>query len=193
MITKATILWDQPGTFNRYVNECCNVCCDHATHHMIAAPFYRARTVALIVPTGFANSTYSSLLPGLRASSRRIRSFVEKGGRLLVFGAMDYRAGAYDWLPFAVEYHHEFKQRPLLFPEESGYASLIDGYDTSAVETDGYFRDYDADVVAETPDGEAVIISRTVGDGVVIVTATHEYPSVPFMGAFCTAERETLF
>jgi len=36
---------------------------------------------------GFANPDYSNLLPALRAAEKRIRRFVESGGRLLVFGA----------------------------------------------------------------------------------------------------------
>lgn len=193
MIAKAAILWDEPGTFNRFVNECCGICCDHVNQHLIASPFYRGRYVALVVPTGFGNPRYSRLLPGLRAAAPRIRRFVENGGRLLVFGAADERPGAYDWLPFPVEYRHEYRERALSFPGRTPYGSLIDGYDAGAVETDGVFPVHGGETVAETPEGEAVIIAKEIGEGAVVVATTHEYPSAKFMGAFCTAERETLF
>ncbi|QSZ66112.1 hypothetical protein RJ40_00635 [Methanofollis aquaemaris] len=194
MTTKAAVLWDQPGTFNRYVDECCGICCEHLTQHLIAAPFFRGRYVALVIPTGFANQAYSRLLPGLRAASGRIERFVENGGRLLVFGAADERPGAYDWLPFEVEYRFEFGQRSLGFADgEERYAPILDGYDLAAVETDGFFPAHEGEVVAGTPEGQAVIIRKDIGDGEILVTSTHEYPSAKFMGTFCTAERETLF
>ncbi|WP_067050991.1 hypothetical protein [Methanofollis ethanolicus] len=193
MTAKAAILWDEPGTFNRFVNECCGVSCDPINQLLVASPFYRGRYVALIVPTGFANPRYSRLLPALRAASGRIRTFVENGGHLLIFGAMDERPGAYDWLPFRVEYRHDFGQRKLVFPAESEYAAIVEDYDTDAVETDGVFPDADADVIAATPEGEAVVLAKQIGKGVVVVTSIHEYPSARFVGTFCTAERETLF
>jgi glutamine amidotransferase-like uncharacterized protein len=192
--TKAAVLWDEPGTFNRYVDECCGICCEHLNQHLIAAPFYRGRYVCLIVPTGFANQAYSRLLPGLRAASNRIEKFVENGGRLLVFGAADERPDAYDWLPFGVEYHFEFGQRRLAVADGAErYIQLLDGYDLDAVETDGFFPAHEGEVVAATPEGQAVIIRKSVGKGEIVVTSTHEYPSAKFMGTFCTAERETLF
>ena len=128
--------------FSRYIEEC-GVPCEHITPHMIAAPFYRGRFGALIIPTGFANPSYSCLLPALKASSSRIRRFISEGGHLLVFGAASEREDAYDWLPIRVRYHHEYGGRSLDVDTCHPCAALLEGYDTGTIECDGYFTDYE--------------------------------------------------
>ena len=108
MIAKAAILWDEPGTFNRFVNECCGICCDHVNQHLIASPFYRGRYVALVVPTGFGNPRYSRLLPGLRAAAPRIRRFVENGGRLWCSEPQTSGPAPSTVLPSQWKYRHEY-------------------------------------------------------------------------------------
>jgi hypothetical protein len=159
---------------------------------MIAAPFYRGRFVALIIPTGFANSDYSCLLPALKASASRIRRFVSEGGRLLVFGAASERDDAYSWLPIRLKYRHAYGGRNLEFDPCDPCAALLEGYDTSNIECDGYFTDYEASVVASSG-GKPVLIIQRIGRGEVVVTTVHEYPSRTFLKNFCSAPEETLF
>ena len=95
-------------------------------------------------------------------------------------------------MPFPVEYRHEYRERALSFPGSTPYGSLIDGYDAGAVETDGVFPVHGGETVAETPEGEAVIIAKEIGEGAVVVVTTPNTVG-KIMGAFCTAERESLF
>lgn len=177
--------------FTRYVEDC-GIPCEHITPHMIAAPFYRGRFAALIIPTGFANPAYSCLLPALKASSSRIRRFVSEGGHLLVFGAASEREDAYDWLPMRVRYHHDYGNRNLEFDPSHPCSALLEGHDTSNIECDGYFTDQEASVVASSC-GKPVLIIQRIGDGEIVVTTVHEYPSRTFLKNFCSAPEETLF
>lgn len=191
MIRRAGLIWDSKLLFARYIEDF-GIPCEQITPHMVAAPFYRGRLVALIIPTGFANSSYSCLLPALKASSARIQRFVSLGGRVLVFGAASEREDAYDWLPVRVGYHHEYGSRCLEFDGCQPGSLLLEGYDTGSIECDGYFTDHDATVLA-TSGGNPVMLEKRIGRGVVVVTTIHEYPSGAFLKEFCSAPEEILF
>jgi len=185
------LIWDSNLIFARYVEEC-GVTCEHITPHMVAAPFFRGRFCALVIPTGFANPAYSRLLPALKASAPRIRRFVEGGGNLLVFGAATERADAYDWLPCSVAYHHAYGPQHLAIDHDHPLSLLVDGYDTGCIECDGYLTEHDGTIIASAG-GKAVMIAQGVGRGQVVVTTIHEYPSRRFLQTFCSAPEETLF
>jgi hypothetical protein len=192
MICKAGVFLDNSTTFRRFIEDC-RITCEVITPHLLAAPFFRGSYVALIVPTGFANRIYSLFLPVLRAKKDRIQSFVEQGGRLLVFGAADTRSDAYDWLPFHVEYRHAYEERPVTLPEDWGLQYLLEGYDCSGIPCDGTFPSHEGEVVGVTREGEAVLLGKRVGEGLVIVTSIHEYPSKRFLQEFACGEKENLF
>ena len=191
MIRRSALLWDQKIMFSRYIEEC-GVSCELLTPQMVAAPFYRGRFVTLIVPTGFANPQFSNLLPALKAAAPRIRRFVESGGNLLVFGAASAREDAYSWLPFRLRYRHEYGPVGLRIEQDHPAVALVEGYDTSCIEADGYFTEYEGIVIA-TAAGRAVMIAQKVGKGEVVASTIHEYPSQAFVRSFCTAPEETLF
>lgn len=178
--------------FSRLIEDC-GACCEMVTPHMLASPFWRGRFVSLIVPTGFANPAYSNLLPALRAASGRIRRFVENGGRLLVFGAGCCREDAYDWLPFPVTYSFAYGPRAVHFNGESDYNVLFSEYDLTAVECDGSFPAHGGETLAASAAGEALLIGKAVGDGVILISSIHEYPSRDFLKEFSCSDRETLF
>jgi glutamine amidotransferase-like uncharacterized protein len=178
--------------FGRLIEDC-GACCETINPHMLASPFWRGRFVSLIVPTGFANQTYSNLLPALRASQKRIRRFIENGGRMLVFGAGCCREGAYDWLPFEVTYTFDYGTRSVRFAEKDRYVTIIAGYDSESIECDGYFPTYDAETFAVSETGEPLLIGKAYGEGLILVTSIHEYPSREFLKTFSCGERETLF
>jgi hypothetical protein len=159
---------------------------------MLAAPFYRPTLSCLIIPTGFANPAYSNLLPALRASFPRIRRFVENGGSLLVFGAAADKPDAYDWLPFSVEYRHDCYPRSIVIAAGSSTRSIIDDYNPAAIECDGIFPEHEGDGVG-TCESAAVIIEKRVGNGRVVVTSIHEYPSRKFLKEFCAEGSPTPF
>jgi len=191
VICRAGVLWDTPQIFHRFVEDC-GINCDVITPHLLAAPFFRGQYIAMIIPTGFANRRYSQLLPALRAKSDRIHGFIEKGGRLLVFGAAECKSDAYDWLPFSVEYSHCYGDYPLRICDDPTSASFLDGYDTACIACDGYFPAFEGIPRIESPQGP-VLIQAEVGEGMVIVTSIHEYPGRPFLRRFCCGNRETLF
>jgi hypothetical protein len=188
---RTALLWDAPVTFQRYVEDC-GASCDLVTPQLCAAPFYRGSFSALIVPTGFANPAYSRTLVALRATSDRIRRYLERGGTLLVFGAAIDRADAYDWLPFRLVYRHGYGPCRVDPVDPGLFEALFGGYDTAAIECDGWFEEADADVIA-TAGGRSVAVSRRVGDGFVVATTVHEYPARTFLSALGPGRRETLF
>jgi glutamine amidotransferase-like uncharacterized protein len=191
MSCRAGFVWSTPQHFNRYIEEC-GITCELVTPHMLAAPFYRPNLNCLIIPTGFANPAYSNLLPALRASSPRIRRFVENGGSLLVFGAAADKPDAYDWLPFSVMYRHDCHPRSIAFADGCGVRSIIEDYDPAAIECDGIFPEHDAEG-AGVCDSATVVIEKRVGKGNIIVTSIHEYPSKRFLKEFCSQGMATTF
>jgi len=183
MTCRAGLVWSSQQHFNRFIEEC-GISCELVTPHMLAAPFYRGSFSCLIIPTGFANPAYSNLLPALRASSSRIRRFVENGGALLVFGAAADRPDAYDWLPFRVQYRHECHPRQISIRAGSASGTLVEDYDPSAIECDGSFPLHEG-VCAGNDAGEDLLLEKQVGKGIVVVTSIHEYPSRQFLKTFC--------
>lgn len=192
MTGRIGLLWDSPLMFSRLIEDC-GACCETVNPHMLASPFWRGRFVSLIVPTGFANPAYSNLLPALRAAEGRIRRFVENGGRLLVFGAGCSREDAYGWLPFPVAYTFSYGPRAVKFTGESRYNALFAGYDLATVECDGSFSSHGGETLAASETGEALLVAKAIGDGMILVSSIHEYPSREFLKEFSCGERETLF
>jgi hypothetical protein len=191
VIRRTGFLWDSPQIFTRLIEECTG-CCELVTPQLLASPFYRGRFTALVIPTGFGNPLYSRLLPALRASSRRMGRFLEEGGRILVFGAADHRPDAYDWLPFRLTYRHDYAPRRISFTPGSPWATLLEGYDPDAVPCDGTFPEHDGTTVATAEGGEAVVVEKAVGRGLVLAATIHEYPSRNFLASFSCGEEEAL-
>jgi hypothetical protein len=188
---RAGFVWDTPQPFIRYIEEC-GVSCELVTPYMLAAPFFRGSYSCLVIPTGFANPAYCRLLPALRASSGRIRKFVENGGNLLVYGAAIERPGVYDWLPFPVEYRHAFSSGPVSCSGSDLGTALVEDYDPSCIECDGSFPSHGG--ITSGISGDApLIVEKAVGKGTVLVTSVHEYPSRTFVKKFCCSGIQTLF
>lgn len=187
---RAGLLWDQPQILSRFIEDC-GVTCELVTPQLVATPFFRGSFATLLVPTGFGNREYSRLLPALRASSCRIRRFIEGGGSLIVFGAAADRPDAYDWLPFHLTYHHQYGELQVTFNEAGRWSALFEGYDHDHLECDGWFPTYEGTVLASAH-GNAVMVEATIGCGTVLVTTIHEYPSKAILATFCNREA-TLF
>lgn len=192
MIKKAGVIWDCDCYINKYIcdNE---ISGEIVTPQMLATPFYKGRLVAIIIPTGFGNSAYSGLMPALKATSNRIRKFVEKGGRALVFGAMSENEGCYDWLPFKVKYIHEYFNSPVKTDEKSDYCNIAKDFNEDGIECDGYFPEFEGDCIAETPDGRCIMIEKPFGKGCFIITSIHEFPSRDFLAKICSGDSEIIF
>ena len=191
MNVRVGFVWENRQHFTRLIEEC-GMACEVVTPHMLAAPFYRGSFNCLIIPTGFGNPAYSKSLPALRASSPRIKRFVENGGNLLVFGAAIDNLSAYDWLPFPVTYRHECHPRKVLFTNGCTVKTIIEDYDTERVECDGSFPHHDGNSAGLAGD-QTVVIEKQIGQGHVVVTSIHEYPSRAFLLSFCRSGTQTLF
>ena len=191
MSCRAAFIWQTKQHFNRYIEDC-GITCELVTPHMLAAPFYRGTFNCLIIPTGFANPAYSNLLPALRSAASRIERYVKNGGNLLVFGAAADKPDAYDWLPFPVMYRHDCHPRRIECTPDADCGTIIDDYDPTSIECDGSFPSHEGDSrgTAESAD---VIIEKRVGDGRIIVTCVHEFPSRKFLKNFCSTGKETVF
>jgi hypothetical protein len=159
---------------------------------MLAAPFFRGTFNCLIIPTGFANPLYSNLLPALRASSPRIKKFVENGGHLLVFGAAANRSDAYDWLPFGVLYRQDSHSRRIMCLQDSATGSIIEDYDIGNIECDGSFPSHEGDSIGSS-ESDDVLVEKKVGEGKIVITTIHEFPSRIFLKDFCCSGMSTLF
>ncbi|MDD1674338.1 MAG: hypothetical protein LUQ13_01710 [Methanomicrobiales archaeon] len=192
MTCSAGLLWDHHQIFHRYVEDC-GIRCDVVTPHLLAAPFFRSRFVAMIVPTGFGNPSYSRLFPALGASAERIERYVEDGGNLLVYGAATARTDAYAWLPFPVTYVHGISTESVTTDPCSSASAILEGCDCGCVTTDGFFTRYDATPRIWNSCGTPVLLEYRYGKGSIVVTSIHEYPSRKFLSGFCCSGRETLF
>ena len=191
MKPRVGLVWDENLVFGRFLEEC-GVTTIPVTPHLLAAPFFKGQYSALIVPTGFANPAYSRLLPALRASSSRIRRFVEAGGNLLVYGAADHREKVYDWLPFGITYRYEPANGTIEVDPSSPWAAIVSDYEPSRIECDGHFPETDGTVIG-TMGGNPVMVEKGIGKGTILVTSIHEYPSRCFIAGFSAAAGETFF
>jgi glutamine amidotransferase-like uncharacterized protein len=191
MSIRAGFVWDSSQHFSRYIEDC-GIACELVTPHMLAAPFFRGVFNCLIIPTGFGNQKYSNLLPALRASSSRIKKFVENGGNLLVFGAATDTPSAYDWLPFSMTYCHEYHPRKVVCSGSSDVNMILKDFDADCIECDGSFPVHDGET-AGTSEDHAVIIEKQIGRGRIVVTSIHEFPSRGFLLEFCRSATQTLF
>jgi len=186
------LIWEERLMFLRLIEDCVGSC-ELVTPQLLAAPFYRGSFGTLIIPTGFANKDYSRVLPALRATKSRMERFIRSGGELVVFGGGGDVPDCYDWLPFSVQYRFSYGPREILIRRESDAVALLDGYDHTAFECDGHLTGYSGDAIAETREGEPILIEECIGDGRVILTTAHEYPSRKFITAFCSSKKETFF
>ena len=191
MSGKVGLVWDQPLVFCRFLEDC-GLVATHVTPHLLASPFFRGQFSLLLIPTGFANPAYSCVLPALRASQGRVRRFVENGGTLLIYGGVDDRPGAYDWLPFPVTYQYAPGSGRVETPSSHPAGSIIRDYDPDHIEYDGYFPSYDGEAVI-VAGGHTILFVKALGKGTVIVTSIHEYPSRDCIRQISMEAGETLF
>ncbi|MDO5845834.1 MAG: hypothetical protein Q4Q04_02810 [Methanocorpusculum sp.] len=188
-MSQTAVLWDTKMMFHRLVEDASGCPTDAVTPLMLSAPFFRGRYAGILIPTGFGNTSYSRLLPALRACSGRIEEYLEAGGRMLVFGAADASPARYDWLPVEVEYHFAFMEHALDIDDSSRWSSLFSGYDTEAFACDGWFEHAEGKPVAVSRDtGKPVFVECRVGKGTLLLASTHEYPSDAFLKMFAAGE-----
>ncbi|MDD1728247.1 MAG: hypothetical protein LUQ50_04145 [Methanospirillum sp.] len=210
MAGKVGIVWDSPTMFTRLVEDS-GFLSELVTPHLLAAPFFRRSFSTVIIPGGFANPSYSSVIHALRACEERIRRFIEGGGTLLAFGAGIDRPDVYDWLPVVVQYTFGFSEGE---PEEHKCHPISciieDCPDTVSYDGVFSFPDQNSDPAPVLGDtgrkpcpidgpavrmcirGDPVLVEYSAGAGRIILTSLHEYPSRRFLRDFCRSDGETL-
>lgn len=189
MKTRVAVIWETPLIFTRLVEDCGHAC-ELVTPQLIAAPFFRRTYNGVLIPSGFGDPRYNSVLAALRAISHRVRRFVEEGGTLLVFGAGAERSDAYDWLPAPVSYQYGFSEDHLSGDFRHSSAAILEGEKERSV-CDGTFPGDTGQVILSSPRGP-VLLEIPHGNGRIILTSLHEYPTRVFLSNFCTIKGEGL-
>jgi len=176
-MTDVMLLWDMPILFEKLFVEH-KVKCQRIVSESIGTPFLPA-CKCLMIPTGFANTDYTNTGKGVERNGKQLGEFVSKGGNLIVFGPMvgEYN---YPWLPFKLKYIQ--KQEETVAQKEGEHAAhcLIKDPEMS-IEFDGYFTETDGDVLFRDEKGNPLMVSKKIGDGIIIATTIHEYPSGDFL------------
>ncbi|MDI3539405.1 MAG: hypothetical protein PWQ52_528 [Methanolobus sp.] len=174
-MTDVMLLWDSPLLFEKLFAEH-GIKCQRITAETIGTPFLPP-CKCLVVPTGFANPAYTKVLGGLRRSKKQIERFVEKGGILLVFGPM-VEGHDFDWLPIELKYTQKQMSADICKAKD-GAQCIVDKLEH--VEFDGYLTDKEGEVLLTDPEGRALMVSKKIGDGMIIATTVHEFPSGDFL------------
>lgn len=186
-MTDVMLLWDNPLLFEKLFAEH-GIKCQRITAETIGTPFLPP-CKCLVVPTGFANPAYTKVLGGLRRSKKQIERFVEKGGILLVFGPM-VEGHDFDWLPMELRYTQKQMSADICKAKDDSQC-IVDNLEQ--VEFDGYFTDVEGDVLLTDPDGRALMVSKKIGDGMIIATTIHEFPSGDFLKWVLQRAKSTKF
>lgn len=131
----------------------------------------------ILIPTGFANPNYSTMLPSLIQNRGKIERFIKNGGTLLVYGAL-IESHSYEWLPVDMEYIHRYG--PVKLSEKyQSEASLLAG--DTMLECDGFFCRSEGECVLVNDTGNAVLVKIDRGKGRIFATTIHEFPTPEFI------------
>jgi hypothetical protein len=139
---------------------------------ILGSPFL-PRFKVVLIPTGFANPIYSRALPALQRIGSNIADFVKNGGVLTIFGPMVPEHN-FDWLPLPLEYICELGIQSVASSCHECSCLLC----TSTPECDGFFipgRGFET--VLKDNKGRAVLVAACLGEGLIVATSVHEFPS----------------
>jgi hypothetical protein len=143
---------------------------------ILGSPFL-PRYKVLLIPTGFANSQYSGTLPALQRMKSSISDFVKSGGILTVFGPM-VAEHDFDWLTMSLSYICELGCRSVTSAGHECSCLLC----SSAPECDGYLIPGNGfETVLRDEKGRAVLVAAKLGEGFIVVTTVHEFPSAEYI------------
>ncbi|MEA2074501.1 MAG: hypothetical protein U9O85_02020 [Euryarchaeota archaeon] len=182
------LVWDKDTPFTRYLTDR-GFDCEVVTPQLFAAPFFSYRACRLVlVPAGFGNAFYSTVLTDLRAHSMFITNFVKEGGTLLVSGAFSNH-DAYNWLPRKIGYVNEVRRVRIELMKEHKVATIVEKDECLC---DGYFEEVEEswDVILTVKgdrEEKAILTVSEYGAGKIIATTIHEYPSEQFI-TYCVGK-----
>ena len=186
-VTDVSFLSDRGNVFEATFKEY-GFSCQQVVPQAFGSPFCQPSKL-FIVPSGFADPKYYKILPALKRNKDKIKKFIESGGVMLAFGAIveDYE---YTWLPMTLKYHMWFKPRHVSMVRPDSPAALLVG--PGERECDGFFTAHDGETVMAQDDGKAVLVYKKYGQGHIIASALHVYPSQKFLEWACSKERKTI-
>jgi hypothetical protein len=176
-MTDVLLFWDMPQLFDKLFAEY-GLKTQVSLSNAIGTSFLPPCKCVLI-PTGFANPMYTTIVAGIERNKRAFEKFVKNGGILVVFGPMvnEYH---YEWLPMQLTYIQKQESTLIRKAVEHDVPSLV--ADISApVECDGYFSETDGIVLFNNNDAKPIMVASEFGDGMVIATTIHEYPCSDFL------------
>lgn len=187
-MTDAIIVSDRGNVFESLFSGH-GMTCMQVTPAALGSPFCPPCKL-LIMPSGFADPKYYKVLPAIERNAEKIRSFLERGGIVLAFGAMltDY---TYDWLPGKLSYHMKFKEMDvkIISPADPAASLVLQGKQ----DCDGYFTEWEtASVIMADAENRPVVISKKVGKGYFVAAALHQWPSEKFLQWACSDSKEEL-
>ncbi len=176
-MTDVLLLWDTPLLFEKLFIEY-GLKSQLTLSNAIGSPFLPSCKCVLI-PTGFGNPMYTTILAGIERNKKAFEKFVKKGGILVVFGPMvdEYH---YEWLPMQLTYIQKQESTLIRKVFEHEVPSLVPDISVP-VECDGYFSETDSNVLFNNNDGKPIMVANEFGDGMVIATTIHEFPSSDFL------------
>ncbi len=169
------LIWDSKLLFEKlFVEHGFDYQMVHPTS--LGSPFVPKFKLA-IIPTGFANPQYSSVLQSLMRNRPRVKNFIKTGGTLLVYGALT-KSHNYDWLPVEIEYVQRYG--PAELSEHCQHKASMIVADAKP-ECDGLFTSCDGDCIMVNESGEPVLVTIEHGEGLIIATTIHEFPTPEFI------------
>ncbi|MHC1592469.1 MAG: hypothetical protein ACXQT1_00120 [Methermicoccaceae archaeon] len=170
------LLWDSKLLFERYLAEHVHSCA-RIEPLVLASPF-APKPKVLMIPTGFGEPKYTGIGRHLSNIRGKLRSFTERGGVLVVFGAT--KSMKVDFLPEPIEYVSNYEVRALTWADDS-LPHIVDEPDA---ECDGYLIAREKSgwkTLCTDESGMVVAASLECGNGIVIVTSIHEVPTPGFL------------
>lgn len=172
------LIWDSPTFIEKLLKEYGFECM--RIDPTALGSRYLPQFNMIIIPTGFANSEYTSILTQLNRKKQFFMDFLHNGGNVLVFGAAIDRYD-YAFLPCNISYVKQYGQVRL---EASGEAGKIITANGETQECDGYFEEDDAKNAGTTllnDDGNCIMSVSHYGKGRLVITSLHEYPPKEFI------------
>lgn len=143
---------------------------------LLGSPFL-PKFKMIIIPTGFANPQYSRTLTALHRQKSNISGFISRGGILTVFGPL-VAEHCYEWLPLEIKYICDYGSRQV----EASVHECASLAVTSKPECDGYLVPGKGfEVALKDEMGRAVLAVGRHGEGYLVATSVHEYPSPEFI------------
>jgi hypothetical protein len=176
-MTEAMLVWDNPLLFEKLFTEH-GIKCQRIVSDSIGTPF-TPPCKCVVIPTGFANKTYTHILPGIERNAKSFEKFVRGGGNLVIFSPVVFEY-EYKWLPMELEYKQQYQVTHICKEKEHEAQCIVE--DTcSEIEFDGYFTKTDGEVIFRSDEGNPLMVVKELGEGKIIATTIHEFPTGKFL------------